>query len=187
MTLIDYFIKFCDNQQELSYKKICDITNEPYYTGGNVKKKEIEYWNNFVNMEKNKNKYKFISMKTNEDILNKKKFNEIKYFNDLNLKSDNHNKYKNFNISKDDCTKSGVYKIQLNNEVYIGQTKNFIERFRRHYGNGKAVIRKMLRDGASFNILEFENDKNKRIKLEKKWILYYKNNIIFDVKNIMIN
>lgn len=66
MTLIDYFIKFCDNQQELSYKKICDITNEPYYTGGNVKDKQIDYWNSIAEIQKNGTKYKFISMKTND-------------------------------------------------------------------------------------------------------------------------
>ena len=35
-----------------------------------------------------------------------------------------------------DKHKGGIYKIQLDNKIYIGETKDFYERFRQHWSGG---------------------------------------------------
>lgn len=75
MELIEYFSKFCENKKELTYKNICKLTNETYYSGGNVKLKQIEYWDTLAVIEKVGAKYKFIEMKVTEDDV---EYNKIK-------------------------------------------------------------------------------------------------------------
>lgn len=65
-TILEWFQEFCENQEELTYKKICTITKSPYYSGGDVKTKQIEYWKSIAEIEKIGTKYKFISMKVEE-------------------------------------------------------------------------------------------------------------------------
>jgi hypothetical protein len=51
-TILEWFQEFCENQEELTYKKICTITNSPYYSGGDVKAKQIEYWKSVAEIVK---------------------------------------------------------------------------------------------------------------------------------------
>ena len=75
MELIEYFSKFCENKKELTYKNICKLTNETYYSGGNVKLKQIEYWDTLATIERVGSKYKFIEMKVTVDSV---EYNKIK-------------------------------------------------------------------------------------------------------------
>lgn len=82
-----------------------------------------------------------------------------------------------FCISYEDKNKSGVYKIQLNNEVYIGQTNNFLNRFNRHRrGNGgKEFTKILLENNAKFEALEKEDDRKQRLIKEAKYTKDYIN------------
>ena len=87
------------------------------------------------------------------------------------------------NISKEDEHKSGVYKIQLDNDIYIGQTNDFKRRFYQHYygqnirykGFG-ADTEKLLKNGGTFEVLEFENNIEQRLLKENYWVQYYNKN-----------
>lgn len=87
----------------------------------------------------------------------------------------------NFLISINNMHKSGIYKIQYNNIIYIGQTKDFQIRYCQHK-NGSNIqslsydTSKLLTKGGTFEILELEDNKQKRLEKEAKWILAYKNN-----------
>lgn len=82
-----------------------------------------------------------------------------------------------FLISEEDEDKSGVYKIQLGNKIYIGQTKDFKLRFNSHCDTktNKSETANMIRNGATFEILEIEDNLNKRLEIETKYIDKYKN------------
>ena len=87
------------------------------------------------------------------------------------------------NISKEDEHKAGIYKIQLDNDIYIGQTNDFKRRFYQHYygqnirykGFG-ADTEKLLKNGGSFEILEFEDNVEQRLLKENYWVQYYSQN-----------
>ena len=87
------------------------------------------------------------------------------------------------NISKEDEHKAGIYKIQLDNDIYIGQTNDFKRRFYQHYygqnirykGFG-ADTEKLLRNGGSFEVLEFEDNVEQRLLKENYWVQYYSQN-----------
>ena len=82
---------------------------------------------------------------------------------------------KKFLISEEDKNKSGVYKIQLENKIYIGQTKDFNSRFKSHADTkrNKTETSTMIRNGATFEILEIEYDLNKRLCIETNYINQY--------------
>ncbi len=83
-----------------------------------------------------------------------------------------------FNVKMGDKFKSGVYIIQLNNIVYIGQTNNFSKRFQQHYTNSNGFCKntqKLLKQGAIFSIIEIVEDKEERIKKELEYIEKYSN------------
>lgn len=71
---------------------------------------------------------------------------------------------------------SGIYKIQLENEVYIGQTSNFWNRFYSHY---RIISKKspyqsvLIRFGGTFEILEIEKDREQRLIKERKYVEKY--------------
>ena len=72
---------------------------------------------------------------------------------------------------------SGIYKIQLENEVYIGQTSNFWNRFYSHYrktSESKSPYQSVLiRFGGTFEILEIEKDREQRLIKEKEYVEKY--------------
>ena len=71
---------------------------------------------------------------------------------------------------------SGIYKIQLENEVYIGQTSNFWNRFYSHYRiiSKKAPYQSVLiRFGGTFEILEIEKDREQRLIKEREYVEKY--------------
>ena len=83
----------------------------------------------------------------------------------------------------------GIYKIVLNNEIYIGSTiAGFKNRFLTHRGVGnKLKTRKMLLEqGATFEILQICDgmSENEIRHIEQQWIEEYRNNPDWEVINI---
>lgn len=96
----------------------------------------------------------------------------------------------NYLIQENDNNGMGVYKIQLNNMVYIGSTINgFRKRYVQHVKNREGFMphtQKMLEDGATFEIIwKAENDESEEQirNMEQKYINEYTVNG-FDVMNI---
>lgn len=90
--------------------------------------------------------------------------------------------FEQFKISKEDEHKRGVYKIQLDNNIYIGSTiVSFRARFLQHKRSEK--INKdtynMIKDGALFEIVwiagDSDSEENIRRK-EEEYISEYRNN-----------
>ena len=163
-----------DNKAELNYRELTNYLELPYLRG-NAKETQLNYLSKLIYYEKNKNKYKFIKL--------------VNYVNDdCVIIEDNHiyvSRDSVFtrlsNIPKKDEHKSGIYKIQLGNDIYIGQTKDFKQRFKEHYyGANKYVgfgadTQSLLRNGGTFEVLEFEENKINRLLSESNWVQYYIN------------
>ena len=155
-----------DNQSELNYRELTNFLELPYLRG-NSKDKQLNELSKICKIEKNKTKYKITEIYDEiiDDNRRKSHFSELT------------------NISKEDEHKSGVYKIQLDNDIYIGQTNDFKRRFYQHYygqnirykGFG-ADTGKLLRNGGSFEVLEFEDNIEQRLLKENYWVQYYSQN-----------
>lgn len=86
-----------------------------------------------------------------------------------------------FKIDYKNCHGAGVYIIQNKKYIYIGQSNNFYNRFYMHFKGyfDKEMhfnIKTILDNDGTFEVLELEDDLNKRLAAEVKWIQYYKNN-----------
>ena len=74
--------------------------------------------------------------------------------------------------------RAGIYKIQLGNVVYVGQTTNFIKRFYQHNAVTTELVKnnktkKLLDDGGYMEMLELEDDLDNRLRKERKYTEYY--------------
>ena len=155
-----------DNQSELSYRELTNFLELPYLRG-NSKDKQLSELSKICNIEKDKTKYKITEIYDEiiDDNRRKSHFSELT------------------NISKEDEHKSGVYKIQLDNDIYIGQTNDFKRRFYQHYYGQNIRYKgfgtdteKLLRNGGSFEVLEFEDNIEQRLLKENYWVQYYSQN-----------
>ena len=155
-----------DSQSELNYRELTNFLELPYLRG-NSKDKQLSELSKIFKIEKNKTKYKITEIYDEIIDDNKRK----SHFSELT------------NISKKDEHKAGIYKIQLDNDIYIGQTNDFKRRFYQHYygqnirykGFG-ADTEKLLRNGGSFEVLEFEDNVEQRLLKENYWVQYYSQN-----------
>ena len=88
--------------------------------------------------------------------------------------------YKNqFHVKEEDKNKGGIYKIELLQEkkIYIGQTKNFYNRFCRHCNPSTYSLAKdIIKQGAIFSVIELEDNEHERFVKETHWSKYYKEN-----------
>lgn len=84
--------------------------------------------------------------------------------------------YDNFLIPWEKRYCGGVYIIKLNNTIYIGQTKKFLNRYNGHRRgeDSNERVGKILRNGATFELLEYEDDLKKRLVKEAKYVKQYK-------------
>lgn len=155
-----------DNQSELSYRELTNFLELPYLRG-NSKDKQLSELSKICKIEKDKTKYKITEIYDEiiDDNRRKSHFSELT------------------NISKEDEHKSGVYKIQLDNDIYIGQTNDFKRRFYQHYYGQNIRYKgfgtdteKLLRNGGSFEVLEFEDNIEQRLLKENYWVQYYSQN-----------
>ena len=152
-----------DNQEMLNYKQLCERLGIPIL-GGSSKVKQIKEIATICKYEKIRRKYKIVEIYEEP----------LKYIDGRWI--DNRNDL--FNVKMNDKFKSGIYIIQLNNIVYIGQTNNFNRRFQQHYTNSNGFCKntqKLLKQGAIFSIIEIVEDKEKRLKKELEYIEKYSN------------
>ena len=97
----------------------------------------------------------------------------------------NNRKYPNlgiYTLSNEEGRLKGVYKIQLNNEVYVGSTTvGFRTRYRQHSNNDNNMsphTQDLLRHGASFEILWIADENDSEVIIRQKendYIEQYKN------------
>jgi len=133
-----------------NYKKLCEILEENIKTGG-AKINQLNYWNDYFKYHKDGNKF----------IIDEIYIEPLEKIDERKKKSggaNNRKEFPNFLISKEDETKIGVYKIVLNNNIYIGSTiasfrKRFLEHNNEKYNN-VPFTSNMLKEGAIFKILE---------------------------------
>lgn len=159
----DELKKICDNKEELSYSKLCKRINIKEFSG-NSKIKQMAELKTVCKYEKYKTKYKIIEIYKEP----------LKYIDGRWV--DNRNDL--FNVNIENKHKSGIYKIQLNNIIYIGQTVDFKNRYTQHYTNPNGFCKntqKLLKQGAIFSIIEIIEDKEKRLKKELEYIEKYSN------------
>ena len=156
----------------------------------------IEYNKNHPRLSLNK-----IKMELELEQISKQKYRIVNVLNlsekekykKRNLKVYDKCNYDNFLIDWDKRFSGGVYIIQLGVKVYIGQTKNFFNRYKNHR-NGcdeKANIRtkELISLGATFDVLCYEDDSFQRLIKESDYIAKYINDG-YDVINntdVLIN
>lgn len=161
--------KIYSNEELLNYKEFCKRLNIKE-CAGNSKTKQLRELMGVCKFERIGQKYKIIEIYEEP----------LEYFDNRKKKG----RDDLLNISIEDKNKSGIYKIQLNNIIYIGQTSNFSNRFYQHANNSNGFCKntqKLLKQGAIFSIIEIVEDKEERINKELEYIEMYSNdeNYIF--------
>lgn len=146
-----------------NYREFCKVVDVKR-TGGQSKIAQFKELSTYCNYHKEG--YKII-------------IDEI--FKERKEKDDNRYKnFPNFKVSIEDFDSIGVYKIQLENKVYIGSTTaGFRRRFLGHNDKSNALSTKdMLRNGAEFTILEKCNGMTEQEvrDIENEWIRAYSEN-----------
>lgn len=86
----------------------------------------------------------------------------------------------NFKIDEEYAWDEGIYKIQLDNNIYIGQTNKFVRRYQQHKrgvkGETQTDAHKLISNGATFEMLEIERDTKQRLIKGAKYVDKYINN-----------
>lgn len=133
----------------ITYKQMCECLNIPYLTS-NSKVKQLNELKAICEIEKEGTKYRITEVHPKKTIIKK------------------------FNVKCENRQKSGIYKIYNKQYIYIGQTNNFLHRYSSHmYKNKNSIPRKILMNDGYFEIIEFEDDLEKRIEREKQYIKKY--------------
>jgi hypothetical protein len=145
-----------------NYKELCKLLGEKVKTG-NAKYRQIEEFKRYFEWEKDK--YAFIITKVYKRIREDK----LKKERDKNFKKVFIKNNPNFKIKYKQKHEGGVYKIVLNNKIYIGSTVDFHRRYLGHKAShNKYPTKEMIDNGATFELLwlyeeseEIEDDFNK--------------------------
>lgn len=143
----------------IKYKDISDIFGLPYLKAQYIVN-QINAIKRYYEIEKQGRFYKFIREYSKEEV-------------ELNMP---YPLDKNFKIDRLNMHKSGVYIIQLNNTVYIGQTNDFLDRYNRHknnYNKTELKTQELLQEGATFSIICFEELLSARLEREEYYINKY--------------
>ena len=164
--------------QPLKYKEICkEMDDEVYESHGSIRKRQLKRW---------RLNYEIIHEKTYYTIIRELTSDEKEFMREeATPKKQAYYRvlrdYPQFKIDYKNYRSAGVYIIQNKEYIYVGQSNNFYNRFYIHikgYCN-KGMhfdIKSILENDGTFEILELEDDLNKRLAAEVKWIQYYKNN-----------
>ena len=162
-------------QEFANYRRLCEFLEEKE-KGGKSRDLQIKNWQRYFSFEKRGHKLIIIDVydepKNKIDNRGRKKFASYKY-PDLGK----------CNITTEQEKLKGVYKIQLDNEVYVGSTTvGFRTRYRQHSNNENNMnphTQDLLKRGATFEILWIadENDSETIIRQkENDYIEQYRNN-----------
>lgn len=149
-----------------NYKELCKLLEIKVAPGGNSKKAQFKELDTYCSYHKEGQKivideiYSERKKKLDYRVLNKE------------------TRYPNFKVSVEDYDSIGVYKIQLDNKVYIGSTViGFRSRFQEHNvsSNPLASTRTLLKNGGIFTIVEKCNGLTEQEirSIENEWIKYY--------------
>lgn len=163
--------------KETTYQEFCELTNVEQLLKMQ-KTRQMKEFSHYMNLVWKNNKVKIIEIYSENRIKPRIK----SYHDDTATK---------FNINQLDKNRAGIYKIQLNNTIYIGQTNNFIERYYQHNSKLNKMnksTKPLLELGATMDILEFEDDLEKRLLKESKYAIEYKLdgfNVINDFNRIV--
>ena len=155
-SLIDY-------NKTYKNKEMCDILGIKY-DSHNPKRSLEEIERSYELKKISSQKYKFVKELSEDDKIKK-------------TKSYRNKTMERFNINPIYKNKSGIYKIQLENTIYIGQTNNFIERYYQHNSKLNRMnksTKTLLDNGALMEVIEFEDDLEKRLLKESKYAIEYK-------------
>ena len=163
-----------------AYKEeFCPLFNLEYKVG-KAKDLQLNQLGQYMDISKENRKIRLNKIYDDNEI---QIIENQRYYERLNNLSIDKDRYKCFNINKADCHKAGVYKIQLENIIYVGQTKDFQKRFKQHWDKGIYGTRELLKNGAIFSIVKIEYDYNKRMEYELALIHKYLNNKEYDCIN----
>lgn len=148
----------------MKLKNLCEQINIPYNSKNSTRSLNAIKKEYFIEQNGNKKDYSIIRPLTDEEKI-------------LNIKLV---PYKNqFHVKEEDKNKGGIYKIELSKEkkIYIGQTKNFYNRFCRHCNPSTYSLAKdIIKQGAIFSVIELEDNEHERFAKEAYWSKYYKEN-----------
>jgi hypothetical protein len=173
-----------------NYKELCRLLNQKVKSGEG-KRFQLKKWKFYFEFEKQENSTKYIITKIHTKEYSKNKLSEYnfeRHFHKDNLKKNQ------FNIPYEYCLRAGVYKIELNNRIYIGSTRCFSRRFKGHYSNSNTLpTLQMLNDGAIFSMLWKapikikESDLRLRlIEKEREFIKKYEQDETYIVENVRL-
>jgi hypothetical protein len=164
-----------------NYKKLCELLEVKVCLSGmskRIQNKEFERY------------FKCHKIEGTQKIVIDEIFTNIREKEDKRKNGNNKNKlkeYTNLKITKSEYSLIGVYKIQLNTEIYIGSTvSGFRDRFLAHLHDNKLPTQQMLKDGAEFGILWVakNNEGEPFIRMmENKYIQFYKKQPKFHLIN----
>lgn len=156
-----------------NYKELCGVMGWEV-SGGNEKQRQIKYLQSICKYHKEGQKFVI-----EEVFLQQKEF-----IDGRTLKRKEFNQYK---IPKEYDKSVGIYKITLDNKIYIGSTADcFRRRFTQHMSKSNQLVTKnMLEKGATFEILQIcDGMKENEIRIiEQQWIEEYRNNPEWKVVN----
>jgi len=162
-----------------NYKELCIFLDMPIRSGTSGKRSQFKELKRYCTY-----------IKQGQKIIITEIFDIPLEKTDLRGTGNNRKVFPNFLISKDDENKTGIYKIVLNenNDIYIGSTTtSFRHRYIQHKGknNKNLLTLKMLKDGATFDILEICEDisEPELRELETQYIKEYENNPQWNVLN----
>lgn len=96
-------------------------------------------------------------------------------FYEYELEDFSRNKNNTFKVDIELKYCAGIYIIQKDNDIYIGQSKNLYQRFCAHMYNkkDKANPTFLLKNGGTFKLLELEEDKEIRLIKERQYVEQY--------------
>lgn len=149
-----------------NYKELCKLLEIKVAPGGNSKISQFKELDTYCSYHKEGQKivideiYSERKKKLDYRVLNKE------------------TKYPNFKVPVEDYDSIGVYKIQLDNKIYIGSTViGFRLRFQEHNFNSNplASTKDLLKNGGIFTIVEKCNGLTEQEirSIENEWIKYY--------------
>ena len=179
-----------NKEREFKYKELLSILKEEHKSSGRSRNYQLQDWKRYFNFYKpNQKGHKFIITeiyttplpKTDGRINNGK--NPNSHHNQQITRKD-----KNFKVDEENFSSIGVYKITLDNDIYIGSTvSSFRVRFLQHMDMkwNPLVTKDMLKDGADFKIIEVMNNANEKEirERENEYIKYYKEKTNLNVVN----
>ena len=157
-------------------KEVCEVIGWKY-TGGDTRKKQLDELERCCKYHKEGNKFII-------DEIYEQPSTNIKRKAKGKCKKKN---YPQFKVNEDKWYNKGVYMIKLDNQVYIGSTVNFRDRFIQHRRKGGMThTKELLKQGGEFFILHDMND-IEDIELirrvEEEYILFYTHETDYDVIN----